>query len=325
MEKAPEQKDSAYTQLSPLMLFPGADGKFSIYLKQEGEYVLYTKEGEHFGINHRRKLYENGVNEIYIRNADRERYIQYVEENIGDILQNDSMPMHERAAILYNASTEVVRDLFDEYLPKDMQEEHFERIVSMVRDAIKFLTMENALKTLAGFISHDYQTYTHCVQVFVYTTSTLVQCGYSEDMLVQCGLGAMLHDLGKSRIPKSILTKPGRLTNQERQIVNTHPLQGISQVTHLPLGSEAYNCILFHHELLDGKGYPGGLRGNAIPHYVRAVTICDVYDALTSDRPYAKAMRPYQALRIMRDDMKTGLDMELFKQFIAVLSGAKIV
>jgi len=325
MEKAPEQKDSAYIKLSPLMLFPGSESLFSVYLKQEDEYVLYAKEGEQLSVRHRRNLHENGVSEIFIRRADRERYSRYVEENLAGMLNDEDMPMHERAAILYNASTDVVRDLFDDYLPKEMDEEQFERIVSMVRDAIKFLTMENALKTLARFISHDYQTYSHCVQVFVYTTSTLFKCGYTEDMLVQCGLGAMLHDLGKTRIPRSILSKPGRLTTQERQLVNTHPLQGVSLLTHLPLGSETYNCVLFHHEMLDGRGYPGGLKGSAIPHYVRTLTICDIYDALTSERSYARAMRPYQALRIMRDDMKSGLDMDIFKHFIAVLSGAEIV
>lgn len=325
MEKAPEQKDRKYMQVSPLMLFPGSESLFSVFLKQEGEYVLYAKEGERLSIKHRRTLHENGVAEVYIRCADRERYTKYVEENLANMLNDDDTPMHERAAILYNASTEVVRNLFDEYLPEAMDEEKFERIVSMVRGAIKYLTMENALKTLAKFISHDYQTYSHCVQVFVYTTCTLFKCGYTEDAMVNCGLGAMLHDLGKVRIPKSILTKPGKLTNPERLTVNTHPLQGISMLTHLPLSSETYNCVLFHHEMLDGRGYPGGLRGVAIPHYVRALTICDVYDALTSERSYARAMRPYQALRIMRDDMKTGLDMDIFKSFIAVLSGAEIV
>lgn len=325
MQKASVQNDNAYTELSPLMLFPGADCKFSIFLKQEGEYVLYTREGEHFSLRHRRTLHEIGAREIYIRAEDRERYNSYVEENLGRMLSDESLPMHERAAILYNASNDVVRDLFKEYLPPVMQEKEFERITSMVRHAIRFLTMENSLKTLSSFISHDYQTYSHCVQVFVYTTTLLSSCQYDEEMLVQCGLGAMLHDLGKIRIPRSILTKPGKLSTQERQMINTHPLQGLSMLTHLPLSGETYNCVLFHHEKMDGLGYPGGLQGDAIPQYVRAVTICDIYDALTSDRPYAQGLRPYVALRKMRDEMHSALDMELFKLFISILSGAEIV
>lgn len=326
MSKIMSQKQSDYFELSPLMLFPGTCGKFNIYLKQEGEFVLYASAGESFSLKHRRTLHESGVKEVYIHTYDRERYNFYVENNLGMMLQDESLPMNERAAILYSASTDLVKGIFDNFLPENFQQEQFDRVVHMIRDSIKFLTLENALKTLASFISHDYHTYSHCVQAFVYTVSILATYGdYDENILVDCGMGAILHDVGKCNIPKSILKKTGKLNSEERRQVNTHPLLGVSMLTHINLPCETLNSILFHHERMDGRGYPGGLRGKNIPIYVRALTISDIYDALTSDRPYAKGIRPFEALRIMRDEMGSGLDMDVFKRFISVLSGAEII
>ncbi len=325
MSNTPQLKDDAFFQLSPLMLLPGTKGRFSIYLKQEGEYVLYTREDEHFTQRHRRTLYESGVKEVFIRNEQRARYSRYVEENLAAMLHDVSLDQKERAAILYGASTEVIRDLFSDYLPKPLERKQYDRVADLVREALKYLREENALKTLATFISHDYQTYSHCVQVFVYTTCILSTYRAEEDLLLHAGIGAMLHDLGKTRIPRNVLNKPGKLNAEERQLVNTHPVQGVSLCINLPLSSETMHCILFHHERLDGSGYPGGIKGDDLPLFIRALSISDVYDALTSDRPYARGLRPYEALRIMRDEMSNALDMDVFKRFITVLSGAEIV
>ncbi len=325
MEQAPQNTDQTFIQVSPLMLFPGTRGKFSIFLKQENEYVLYTRENERFTFRHRRTLMENGVSEVYIPAQERERYERYIEENLGNVLRDPDVDIHERASVLYTASVDVIREVFDQRLPETLERKQFRRIATVVREAVTFLSLENALKTMSSFIDHDYKTYTHCVQVFVFTTATLALYTQERDELVQSGLGAMLHDLGKARIPKSILQKPGRLSAAEREIVNMHPLHGVSMCTQLPLSSETINCILFHHERLNGSGYPTGLSGDSLPLNVRVISICDVYDALTSNRPYSQAATPYQALRVMRDDMAGCFDLDIFKRFIALLSGANIV
>jgi HD-GYP domain-containing protein (c-di-GMP phosphodiesterase class II) len=85
------------------------------------------------------------------------------------------------------------------------------------------------------------------------------------------------------------------------------------------------NCILFHHEKLDGSGYPAGLRRESIPLPVRIISVSDIYDALTTARPYAEAMPPYEALTLIRHEMRDGVDMDIFKRFVAVLSGADMI
>ena len=145
-----------------------------------------------------------------------------------------------------------------------------------------------------------------------------------EDEMVQIGLGAVLHDLGKLGIDPGILTKPGPLTAEETQIVHTHPAKGVALCSGLNLSFTAMQCVLFHHERADGSGYPGGVRREEIPLAAMAVGLVDVFAALTSPRPYAAAVSPFEALRIMRD-MKGAFDAELFKRFVMVLSGAEIV
>ncbi len=325
MEQAVKDDENGYLQVSPLMLFPGTKGKFSIFLKQAGEYVLYTKENESFTFKHRHTLVDSGVSEIFILEEERDRYENYIEENLGNVLQDSSIDRQERASVLYTAGVDVMREVFDQRLPETLERKQFSRIATVVREAVTFLAKDNALKTVAMFINHDYKAYTHCVQVMVYAATMLATYGLDNEDLVQSCLGAMMHDLGKARVPRSILYKPGRLSGSERRIIETHPVMGVSMCTQIPVSSEVINCILFHHERLNGSGYPSGLTGESLPLSVRVIAIADVYDALTSNRPYSKAATPYQALSIMREGMGEALDIEVFKRFITLLSGAAII
>ncbi len=325
MHISKEHADAGLVPISPMMIFPKAMGKFHIFLKQGDAYVLYASAEERFTDRHKEVLSENGVREVYILPQQKERYSQYLEENLGEVLRDESIPMEERAGVLYSASVDLIKDAFESNLPAPFGDKQFERLHDMVRQSASFLTLDSALRAMAQFISHDYKTYSHCVQVFVYTLSLLIQYDMKGEGLVQCGLGALLHDLGKCKIPRHILNKRGKLTDEERTIVNTHPLHGVSLCTQLPLGSNAINTILFHHERLDGGGYPSRLRGKDITIPVRAVSICDVYDALTSTRPYAPSMRPYQALKLMSEQMRGAFDLDMLKQFVEMLSGADML
>ncbi|GFM36975.1 HD-GYP domain-containing protein [Desulfovibrio psychrotolerans] len=317
--------EGGFFSVSPLMIFPSVMGSFSVYLRQGSEYVLYTGAEEVFTERHKRVLYENGVREVFVRQKHKESYTRYVEENLGHILLDDSIPLRERAGLFYKVSAEALEDVFESRLPGKVGEEQYDRIHSFVNQAVRFLCLENSLKAVGEFIAHDYKTYTHCVNVFVYTTTLLQTYGLDEEMLVRCGIGAMLHDVGKTRIPRLILNKPGKLDPDERRIISKHPTLGLASCTRMPLAQEAMNIILFHHEKMNGSGYPAGLMAEEIPLPVRVVTIADIYDALTSDRPYADARRPFEVLELMRATMAQDLDMEVFKRFIMMLSGARLV
>ena len=128
--------------------------------------------------------------------------------------------------------------------------------------------------------------------------------------------GALLHDLGKMSIPDAVLDKPGPLTAAEFDLVKQHPLQGVRILESLRSVREALPLVRWHHERLDGRGYPDGLMGGSIPLLVRILSVADVYDALASARPYRPALPHAQCLDVLRSDADGGgLDPELVRVF----------
>lgn len=316
---------ATYFKISPLMIFPETLGNFRVFLKQGETHVLYADARKGFSERHRRNLHENGIQDVYVLTEERESYDDYVETNLGRILGDDSIPVESRSQVFYSASSTIVHEVFDKRLPEGLSAKQFNRVAALIKASVRLLTMDEALKAVSAFISHDYKTYDHCVHVFVYTMTILNSYGLSRDELFKNGLGAMLHDLGKARIPKAVLGKRDKLTPQEFELIKTHPSQGVSMCAGVPqIAGPALNNILFHHERMDGKGYPTGLKGEEIPLGVKALSLADAYDALTSDRAYAQAKTPFEALKEMRAN-RGAYDMAVYKRFVQLLSDAELV
>ncbi|HTU19167.1 MAG TPA: HD-GYP domain-containing protein [Gemmataceae bacterium] len=128
--------------------------------------------------------------------------------------------------------------------------------------------------------------------------------------------GALLHDIGKISVPDAILDKPGKLTIAEFEVIKGHPAQGAHIVEPLHSLRETLPLIRWHHERLDGKGYPDGLRGDAIPQLVRILSVADVYDALSSERPYRQSIPHGSCLEMLRQNaLGGGLDPDLVAIF----------
>ncbi len=133
------------------------------------------------------------------------------------------------------------------------------------------------------------------------------------------GWGSVLHDIGKISTPDAILDKPGPLTAAEFEIVKLHPAQGARIVEPLRSIRETVPLIRWHHERLDGGGYPDGLIGDRIPLLVRILSVADVYDAMSSHRPYRPAMSQARCLELMLENaMGGGLDRKLVELFIEI-------
>jgi putative two-component system response regulator len=136
--------------------------------------------------------------------------------------------------------------------------------------------------------------------------------------------GALLHDIGKISIPDAVLDKPGPLTPEEFELVQTHPAQGARIVESLHSVRNAIGLIRWHHERLDGRGYPDGLAGDDIPFLVRLLSVCDVYDSLSSDRPYRPSIPRDTCLEIMFENAHSGgLDLELVRAFSGLIPGMR--
>lgn len=179
-----------------------------------------------------------------------------------------------------------------------------------------------ALNLLATAKVHEDHVYNHSLNVSIYACQLAIENGLPIKKIEDIGLGAMLHDLGKLFIPKEILNKPGKLTEMEFELIQSHCELGFNQlrkIYEIPL--PVAHCALQHHERIDGKGYPQGLKNNEIHKYAKIISVADVFDAVTSHRTYHPAMLPHKAMEILYNGKGTQFEprqVDLFKESIAI-------
>jgi putative two-component system response regulator len=153
------------------------------------------------------------------------------------------------------------------------------------------LAYKDSLTVLANAIeSRDAYTRGHVERVSAYAAVIAREMGWTEAQLADLELGAILHDIGKIAVPEHILGKPGKLTDEEFAEMRKHPETGAFMIRNIPYLAVAIPCIRHHHERYDGEGYPDKLAGEAIPLAARLLTVADMFDAMTSDRPYREGL-----------------------------------
>jgi HD-GYP domain-containing protein (c-di-GMP phosphodiesterase class II) len=158
---------------------------------------------------------------------------------------------------------------------------------------------------------------THCMNVCVLAAAFARHLGYEQAQIEDIGVGALLHDIGILDVGTEIIEKAEPLTADERGEILKHPERGHVQVSATPgIGPMALNVIRHHHERINGQGYPSGLSGNDIPREALVVAVVDIYDNVTSDRPFAKAITPHGALSLLRQLGPEELGTDLVQEFI---------
>jgi putative nucleotidyltransferase with HDIG domain len=174
-----------------------------------------------------------------------------------------------------------------------------------------------ALISLARIKTVDEYTYLHSVAVCALMIALARQLGLDEDDTREAGVAGLLHDLGKAKIPLDILNKPGRLTEAEFTIIKTHPAEGHQMLVEgYGAGDIALDVCMHHHEKMDGTGYPHGLPADKISLFARMGAVCDVYDAITSNRPYKQGWNPAESLHKMAQWAEGHFDPAVFKAFV---------
>lgn len=190
--------------------------------------------------------------------------------------------------------------------------------VSLVNEINQSIARNSsALISLSRLKNADNYTYLHSVAVCVLMIALGRQLGLKDEALQQVGIAGLLHDIGKIFIPHEVLNKPGKLTDEEFNIVKTHPLKGweilkdCSGVSELTL-----DVCRHHHERVDGKGYPDKLSGEALTLFARMGAVCDVYDAITSNRCYKTGWEPAESIRKMAEWKNGHFDEVIFHAFV---------
>lgn len=216
------------------------------------------------------------------------------------------------------AKTNITRVMEDVRMGKSLDTQDTKSAVTQMVSAIS--VNPNSMLWLANLQQRHERTASHCLNTSILSIAFGRHLGLAEADLNMLGQGAMLHDIGKVRIPPAILDKPGPLTEEERQLVRRHPMDGeaVLKLTR-QLPDKVLEIVRWHHERLDGKGYPDGLAGDAVPLSARIVGLVDTYESLTADAPYRPASPAADALRVLRTEGAEAYGKDLIQEFIRCL------
>ena len=204
---------------------------------------------------------------------------------------------------------------------------HVRSLLSLKAYTDELERAESVLFALARSIEgKDPYTEDHCERLSGYSARLGERVGLAEDQIIALRRAGTIHDIGKVAVPDAILLKPGRLTPEEFRIMQEHPVVGERICAPLKSFRLVLPIIRHHHEKLNGSGYPDGLKGDDIPITARVLQIVDVYDALTTQRPYKRAFARAEALEMMEDEVKKGWwDPGIFQEFRQMPTGAGAV
>ena len=239
-------------------------------------------------------------------------------ENIGsellETINDANAPPAKKAKAVYDNSIKMMQHIIER--PSSNNILQGRNIISTIVDHI--LVDDETASALTQITSHDFYTYTHSVNVGMYGILLAKEVySHTDENMHELGAGFFLHDLGKCEVPKDLINKPGKLTATEWEQMRMHPTYGeriLAATDHL--NETIRPIVVQHHERDDGSGYPHGRKGQHIHEYARICTIADVYDALTSDRSYKKALSPAEALRVMKDEMISHFNKDMFAPFV---------
>lgn len=244
----------------------------------------------------------------------------YISDDKSNSNRDSFFNANTKNELIYKEAISAISDIMNKV--KNSAEIDVKMLMGIV-DEIVYEIMEDsfAFIQLNSIRDLDNYTYLHSIDVCIYSIILGKSYGLPQKLLNKLGTGAMLHDIGKGKVPSEILLKPGPLTYEEFEIMKKHTLWGYEAIMNCPnVDREIANIALNHHERWDGKGYPNGIRGYGIDYFSRVVTICDIYDALTADRVYRSRILPHEAAEYILNSIGTIADPELAKKFIKNVS-----
>jgi len=297
------------------------DFEQSLYLQNPAsrDFRLYRDAGAELKPSDLKRLVEAGITTVYLDASDYGGFQEKLRMSLDSIVADERLPAAERFSVL----NEVVRGVMREAFRRGNVDRTVKETSKLAEHVVDLVCRDDqVLSELNSVLHFDYSTFTHSANVAYYTVMLAHALGHTDrDLLRKLGAGALLHDIGKLGIPESILLKPGRLTPEEQSVLRNHPAQGLLSLREqeqLEFGQ--LMMVYQHHERIDGSGYPVRLAGNEIHEWARICAVADVFEALTSDRPYRKALSAADALEIIERGEGKGLEAEIFQCWKSTIS-----
>ena len=287
-------------------LKPGMILAKDIYLYNRNSFNTFLlAKGQVLNSTYINRINYHNIDGAYVENDAFNDII--VESYIDDNLKAESLQRISDVYYEFQVSSGKINDYMIKHLSKTVN-----NIV------VELLNKEDLTYNIMDFKNFDSYTFQHCLNVAMLSISTGISLKLSEHELHILGLAGVLHDIGKMFIPIEILNKPAKLTEEEFEIIKTHPVNAAKQLKNL-VPQEVLRAIEDHHERLDGTGYPYGKEGSNIGLYTRILAISDVYDSLTSDRPYRKSIFPNEVVEYLMGCADKHFDYDILKHFLKII------
>jgi len=270
--------------LVPFNLYTkGDDGRATLYLRKG---LIYTPK--------RKGILKELERVFYITSDDKDRYLEYASDRIENIVNNPEIRVSDKAMIVYGVGKRTVKRLMEDPRSGSVMNSSRRLVESQV--ALIFSSPE-AAANMFELSAFDSYTFSHSINVCTFCIMLGEKLfGDDKQKLWELGMSGLLHDVGKSRIDQNILEKETCLDAEEWEVMKRHTLFSYEIIREHSLPKPIADAGRHHHERLDGSGYPDGLKGWRIHPTARIVSVADIYDALTSDRPYKSKMTPLEAL-----------------------------
>ena len=288
---------------------------FDLYINVGGHLVLYAPCPYRWTDGEISRLSGEGHATLYFRKGNEMKAGAY--QKISHISKIDeSLPPHQRMQAITDVAAEYTKILFEHPLSETSITKGKQIIASLITCVQENPACIMALGLLA---SHDQYTYYHSGRVAAYSTAIAIQMSFTDRVLLEeLALGCLLHDVGKSRVDPNILLKRGPLTSKEWESIRRHPEFGIELTKEANLDIIPSEIILHHHERSDGKGYPHGLSRHELLEEVTLATFADLFDALTTNRPYQQTKTRYEALDFIKFNMIEQVNKDAYKALVSI-------
>jgi len=281
--------------------------------------VLYCRAGSRPDPQQFVELADAGVENLYVRAAEFHHFSDGLLESLQNVLANESIAATEKFAVMQLA----VAVAMDQSL-RLVDCTKFRAIAEHIgHEVVELVSGGDVLpRELFRIARHDFNTFTHVTNVASYSVMLAEVLGITEQPAQRkIATAAILHDVGKRFIPASILTKAGRLTPEEREIIELHPQRGYEELCrHSDLDFGQLMIVYQHHERVDGTGYPVGIPHDEIHPWARLLAVVDVFDSMTARRPYRRSATPEHALEYLRRSAGTHFDQEVVECWVSAMN-----
>jgi HD-GYP domain-containing protein (c-di-GMP phosphodiesterase class II) len=304
--------DFVAIQVASIPAIPRFDRTLYLQSSSGPEFRLYRDAGAELKASDLARLVDAGITTVYLDGGDYGRFQEELRSSLDAIVADERVPVSQRFSVV----NEVVRGVLRESFRRGNIDHTVKETSALSEHVVDLVCRDDdILSELNSVLHFDYSTFTHSANVAYYTLILASALGITDRaVLRKIGIGALLHDIGKLGIPEKILLKPGRLAPEEWNVLRSHPAKGLMALREqeqLEFGQ--LMMVYQHHERVDGTGYPVRLVGDEIHEWARICAVADVYEALTSNRPYRQALSAVEAFGVIEKGEGSGLEPEFLQ------------